>query len=233
MSQILTHPTNGSSGLSFNFAESNILDSTARLAHTVLGSTDVHEWRTVRYSAYAWLEYMDPANQICTAQGSWDVWMSGRSKAICLSLLFSASHLSVSVIRYYQSSSNAAAAGAPTRRFPYHHIHGISILPLRLARFVLSSPLIYYALVGWFVRPEMGDIRNQSKANYSKPNLNTGSDYLEKFRSAIPIRTTPKALITNSGKGSQPRIPNLFARIHTDSPSKTERRWKSSDHGRP
>lgn len=161
MSQILTHPTNGSSGLSFNFAESNILDSTARLAHTVLGSTDVHEWRTVRYSAYAWLEYMDPANQICTAQGSWDVWMSGRSKAICLSLLFSASHLSVSVIRYYQSSSNAAAAGDPTR--PDASLTTISTE----YRYFHWDWLDLFSPVHWFIMLSLGGLSDPKWATFA------------------------------------------------------------------
>lgn len=58
--------------------ESNILDKTPRLAHSVIGRSNVHKWWTVCHPAYARIKYMDTTNKICTTKRSRDVRMSGK-----------------------------------------------------------------------------------------------------------------------------------------------------------
>lgn len=60
------------------YAESNILDKTQRLAHSVVGRTNVHKWRTIRHPTHARFKHMDAANKIRTKKGSRDVRMSGK-----------------------------------------------------------------------------------------------------------------------------------------------------------
>lgn len=46
--------------------ESNIMDSTKRLAYIIIRSTNVHKWWEICHFTYTWLEYVDSANKICS-----------------------------------------------------------------------------------------------------------------------------------------------------------------------
>lgn len=63
-----------------NILESNILDTSSRLAYPIVGSSVVHKRWTLCYSAYAGIKYVDTADKVCAAPGSRHVWVSGEFK---------------------------------------------------------------------------------------------------------------------------------------------------------
>lgn len=59
--------------------ESNLLDTSTRLAHTFVRCATIHQRRTLRDTACAWLQHVDLADKIRAKAGSWHVRVSGES----------------------------------------------------------------------------------------------------------------------------------------------------------